>query len=68
MIKKVEVRVFKLKLFCDICGNEMEYIMEMRPFAAHQLHKCNNCRHSVLIKEKYPIIKYEEFEGGAKKQ
>ena len=60
MIKKVEVKTFAERLYCDKCGEEMkptEIVLTSYPM--QYPYQCPNCGHRETTSVQYPHIYYE---------
>ena len=61
MIKQTEVKVFKEKLICDDCGEEMKSTgVVLMTYPVQYPHVCL-CGKKTTLSEKYPRIAYEEI-------
>lgn len=62
VIKSKEVKVYQDRLYCDECGEEMEFTgMCLTSYPPKYPHMCPKCEKRVIMTEIYPIIRYEEI-------
>lgn len=60
MLKKREVRTYKVELICDECGVPMEFTgMMLTSYPPQYPHKCPKCGKHETVFECYPKIEYE---------
>ena len=63
MIKKVEVKTFAEKLYCDECGEEMKLnemgLVTNLTYSMQYIYQCPNCGHRETTDVQYPHIYYE---------
>ena len=63
MIKKVEVKTFAEKLYCDECGEEMKLnemsLVTNLTYPIQYIYQCPNCGHRETTSVQYPHIYYE---------
>lgn len=63
MIKKVEVKTFAEKLYCDKCGEEMKLnemgLVTYLTYPMQYPYQCPNCGHEETTSVQYPHIYYE---------
>lgn len=63
MIKSKEVKIYQDKLYCDECGEEMEFTgMALATYPMQYPHKCPKCDNRMTMLDIYPKIRYEEIE------
>ena len=64
MIKGKEVKVYMDRLYCDKCGEEMEFTgMVLTSYPPRYPHSCPKCGHRETLKDKYPKVRYEQYES-----
>lgn len=63
MLKRTQLRTYKVELLCDECRNVMEYLKpppDYKPILGGKqlswLHRCPNCRHEQRANRIYPHI------------
>lgn len=60
MIKSEKVNVYMDRLYCDECGEEMEFTgMVLASHPPQYPHACPKCGHRTMAVEKYPKVRYE---------
>lgn len=63
MIKSKEVKVYQDKLYCDECGEEMEFTgMALATYPMQYPHNCPKCDNRTTMLDIYPKIRYVEIE------
>ena len=63
MIKSKEVKVYQDRLYCDECGEEMEFTgMALTSYPMQYPHVCPKCGKRHTTTELYPKIRYEVIE------
>ena len=64
MIKKVEVKTFVERLYCDKCGEEMKSTeIALVSYPIQYPYQCPNCGHSETTNIQYPHICYEVIDN-----
>ena len=67
MIKKVEVKTFAEKLYCDECGEEMKLnemgLVTNLTYPMQYIYQCPNCGHRETTDVQYPHIYYEVMDA-----
>ena len=59
MIKKVEVKTFAERLYCDKCGKEMKSAeITLATYPMQYPYQCPNCGHRETTIVQYPHIYY----------
>lgn len=60
MLKRREVRTYKVELICDECGVPMEFTgMVYTTYPGQYEHRCPKCGRTSCPNCAYPIIEYE---------
>ena len=63
MIKKVEVKTFVERLYCDKCGEEMKFhemgLVAGLTYPIPCIHQCPNCGHREATNVLYPKVYYK---------
>lgn len=63
MIKSKEVKVYQDRLYCDECGEEMEFTgMALATYPMQYPHVCPKCGNRTTKDDIYPKIRYEVIE------
>lgn len=58
------VKTIGVKYICDSCKEgEMQQTGKMKMYDNHAnfIHKCDNCGHEIELREKYPLVRYEQM-------
>lgn len=64
MEETFRVKPIGVKYICDFCGKgEMNQTGEMKMYENHVnfIHTCDNCYKEIELKQKYPLIRYEQI-------
>lgn len=68
MIKSKEVKVYQDRLYCDECGEEMEFTgMALATYPMQYPHICPKCGNRTTRNDIYPKIRHEVIEEMVKK-
>jgi uncharacterized Zn finger protein len=60
MLKRREVKTYKVDLICDECGTPMEFTgVVLTSYPGQYVHKCPNCGRTESPACAYPITEYE---------
>lgn len=60
MLKRREVKTYKVDLICDECGTPMEFTgVVLTSYPGQYVHKCPNCGRTESPACVYPITEYE---------
>lgn len=63
MIKSEEVKVYQDRLYCDECGEEMEFTgMALTTSPMQYPHICPKCESRIVKHDIYPKIRYAVIE------
>lgn len=66
MIKKVEVKTFVERLYCDECGEEMKFhemgLMVGLTCPIPYVYQCPNCDHREATNVLYPQVSYKAID------
>lgn len=64
MIKSIEVKVYQDRLYCDECGEEMQFTgMALATYPMQYPHECQKCGNRMTKNDIYPKIRYKEIEN-----
>ena len=67
MIKKVKVKTFAERLYCDECGEEMKLyetgLVTNLTYPMSYIYQCPNCDHRETTSIQYPHIYYEVMDA-----